>query len=265
LIASVIFGGAWWVAPLAYFIGMGAIIFSGIMLKKTKLFKGDVSPFVMELPPYHMPPLKNVLRSMWERGWSFIKKAGTIILLSTVVIWFLTYFGFTEEGFKMLTEEEIDKSILAVIGNLIGWLFIPLGFGNWQSAVATITGLIAKENIVGTLGVVYGVAGDANLAIAGAYTQIAGLSFLIFNLLCAPCFAAIGAIRREMNNWKWTLFAVGYQTAFAYAISLIVYQLGNAFTGNVNVIGVIIAILLILALVYLVVKPDFKKMFKKAK
>ncbi|MBE5741846.1 MAG: ferrous iron transport protein B [Clostridiales bacterium] len=265
LIASVIFGGAWWVAPLAYFIGMGAIIFSGIMLKKTKLFKGDVSPFVMELPPYHMPPLKNVLRSMWERGWSFIKKAGTIILLSTVVIWFLTYFGFTEDGFRMLAEEEIDKSILAVIGNLIGWIFTPLGFGNWQSAVATITGLIAKENIVGTLGVVYGVTGDANLAIAGAYTQIAGLSFLIFNLLCAPCFAAIGAIRREMNNWKWTLFAVGYQTVFAYAISLIVYQLGNAFTGNVNVIGVIIAVLLILILVYLVVKPDFKKMFKKAK
>ena len=265
LIAGAVFGGAWWVAPLAYFIGMFAIVFSGIMLKKTKLFRGDVAPFVMELPAYHMPTIKNLLYSMWERGWSFIKKAGTIILLSTVVIWFLTYFGFTPDGFRMLGEEEISYSILAVIGSWISWIFTPLGFGNWQCAVATITGLMAKENIVGTLGVVYGVGGDSTLAIANAFTQVSGLSFLIFNLLCAPCFAAMGAIRREMNNWKWTAFAIGYQTAFAYVISFIVYQLGNMFIGQGNVVGIILAFAFILALLYLVIRPNFKKMFKNSK
>ena len=265
LIAGAVFGGAWWVAPLAYFIGMFAIVFSGIMLKKTKLFRGDVAPFVMELPAYHMPTIKNLLYSMWERGWSFIKKAGTIILLSTVVIWFLTYFGFTPDGFRMLGEEEISYSILAVIGSWISWIFTPLGFGNWQCAVATITGLMAKENIVGTLGVVYGVGGDSMLAIANAFTQVSGLSFLIFNLLCAPCFAAMGAIKREMNNWKWTAFAIGYQTAFAYVISFIVYQLGNMFIGQGNVVGIILAFAFILALLYLVIRPNFKKMFKNSK
>lgn len=265
MIAGAVFGGAWWVAPVAYFVGMSAIIISGIMLKKTKLFKGDPAPFVMELPPYHMPTLKNLLRSMWERGWSFIKKAGTIILLSTVIIWFLTYFGFTDTGFRMLGEEDIDKSILSVIGSWISWIFIPLGFGNWQSAVATITGLLAKENIVGTLGVVYGITGDATIGVANAFTPVAGLSFLTFNLLCAPCFAAMGAIKREMNNWKWTAFAIGYQTVFAYVIAFIVNQLGCLFTGNGHVVGVILSVVFIVALVYLVVKPDLTKITAKFK
>ena len=264
MVAGAIFGGAWWVAPLAYFIGMSAIIISGIMLKKTKLFQGDVAPFVMELPAYHMPPLKNILHTTWERGWSFIKKAGTIILLSTIVIWFLTYFGFTDTGFRMLAEDEISSSILAKIGGAFSWIFAPLGFGNWQSAVATITGLVAKENIVGTLGVVYGVSGDATVEIAKAFTPMAGMSLLIFNLLCAPCFAAMGAIKREMNNWKWTLFAIGYQTAFAYVIAFIVYQIGRLFVGGASVVGVIVAFVLLAGLVYMVVRPE-KKVIKKAR
>ncbi|MBR2337494.1 MAG: ferrous iron transporter B [Clostridia bacterium] len=256
LIAGAIFGGAWWVAPLAYFIGMLAIVVSGIMLKKTKLFSGDVAPFVMELPAYHMPTIKNLLYSMWERGWSFIKKAGTIILLSTVIIWFLTYFGFTETGFRMLAENEIDKSILAFIGSFVSWIFAPLGFANWQSAVATITGLIAKENIVATIDVTLGVA---------LFTKQSAMSFLIFNLLCAPCFAAMGAIKREMNNWKWTAFAIGYQTVFAYVIALIVYQFSIAFVGQINVLGFIVASILVLLLLYMIIKPDFKKIAKRLK
>ena len=259
LIAGAVFGGAWWVAPLAYFIGMAAIILSGIMLKKTKLFEGEASPFVMELPAYHLPTFKNLMHSTWERGWSFIKKAGTVILLSTVIIWFLTYFGFTDTGFRMLAEDEVDKSLLAFIGGFISWIFAPLGFGTWQGAVATITGLVAKENIVGTLGVVYGVSGSAITAIAGAFSSAAGLSFLIFNLLCAPCFAAMGAIKREMNNWKWTLFAIGYQTLFAYAIALIVYQFGLLFAGAVNVVGLIVAIILAVILLYLTIRPKSAK------
>ena len=259
LIAGAIFGGAWWVAPLAYFLGMGAIIVSGIMLKKTKLFSGDPAPFVMELPAYHFPTVKNVLRSMWERGWSFIKKAGTIILVSTIVIWFLTFFGVVDGQFRMLAEEEIEHSILATIGNLFAWVFTPVGFGNWQSAVASITGLVAKENIVATMEIVMG--GSAEMA--SIFNKASGLSFLIFNLLCAPCFAAMGAIKREMNNAKWTLFAIGYQTVFAYVIAFIAYHFATIFVGGVSVIGIIVAVLLILLIVYMLVKPDFKKIFKK--
>ncbi|MDO5002437.1 MAG: ferrous iron transport protein B, partial [Eubacteriales bacterium] len=204
MIAGAIFGGSAWVATSAYFVGMAAIIVSGIMLKKTKMFSGDPAPFVMELPAYHMPTLGNVLRSMWERGWSFIKKAGTIILLSTIFVWFTTYFGFAEDGFRMLAEDEMDKSLLAAVGGAIAWIFKPLGWGNWQAAVASITGLVAKENIVGTLGILYGASGHVYTALANAFTPIAGYSFLAFNLLCAPCFAAMGAIKREMNNAKWT-------------------------------------------------------------
>ncbi|MBR2384601.1 MAG: ferrous iron transport protein B [Clostridia bacterium] len=256
LIAGAIFGGAWWVAPLAYFIGMFAIVVSGIMLKKTKLFSGDVAPFVMELPAYHMPTIKNLLYSMWERGWSFIKKAGTIILLSTVIIWFLTYFGFTETGFRMLAENEIDKSILAFIGSFVSWIFAPLGFANWQSAVATITGLIAKENIVATIDVTLGLA---------LFTKQSAMSFLIFNLLCAPCFAAMGAIKREMNNWKWTAFAIGYQTVFAYVIAFIVYQFSIAFSGRLNLLGFNVAVALVVFLLYMIIRPNFKKIADKVK
>ena len=242
MIAGAIFGGSAWVATSAYFIGMAAIIISGIMLKKTKMFSGDPAPFVMELPAYHMPTLGNVLRSMWERGWSFIKKAGTIILLSTIVVWFTSFFGFTEDGFRMLAEEELDMSILAKIGNAIAWIFIPLGWGNWQAAVASITGLVAKENIVGTMGILYG-SGELTAwqALAQAFNGVTGFSFLVFNLLCAPCFAAIGAIKREMNNAKWTWFAIAYQCGFAYVISLMINQFGGLFTGDVNVIGLIFA------------------------
>ena len=256
MIAGAIFGGSAWVATSAYFIGMAAIIISGIMLKKTKMFAGDPAPFVMELPAYHMPTLLNVLRSMWERGWSFIKKAGTIILLSTIFVWFTTYFGFTSEGFRMLSEEEIDSSILAKIGGAIAWIFAPLGWGNWQATVASITGLVAKENIVGTLGILYG-GGDNSVyaELASKFTAITGYSFLVFNLLCAPCFAAIGAIKREMNNAKWTWFAIAYQCGFAYAVALCINQLGGAFTGNLNVIGLIAAILVLAAIVYMLFKP----------
>lgn len=252
MIAGAIFGGSAWVATSAYFIGMAAIILSGIMLKKTKMFSGDPTPFVMELPAYHLPTVKNVLRSMWERGWSFIKKAGTIILLSTIVIWFATYFGFTSDGFRMLAEEEMDQSILASIGGAIAWIFAPLGWGNWQAAVASITGLVAKENIVGTMGILYP-AGWSE--IAENFSAIAGYSFLVFNLLCAPCFAAIGTIKREMNSPKWTWFAIGYQCLFAYAIAMMVYQFGSVFTGNINIVGLIFAIAILIFMIYMIFRP----------
>ena len=252
MIAGAIFGGSPLISVSAYFIGMLSIIVSGIMLKKTKLFAGEPAPFVMELPAYHMPTLGNVLRSMWERGWSFIKKAGTIILLSTIFVWFTSYFGFTDEGFRMLGEDELDLSILAKIGSGIAWVFAPLGWGNWQAAVASFTGLVAKENIVGTMGILYG-GGDQTVwqTLAAAFTGVTGFSFLVFNLLCAPCFAAIGAIKREMNNAKWTWFAILYQCGFAYAIALMVNQFGGAFTGNANPIGLIFAILILAAMIYM--------------
>lgn len=252
MIAGAIFGGSAWVATSSYFVGMAAIILSGIMLKKTKMFSGDPAPFVMELPAYHLPTVKNVLRSMWERGWSFIKKAGTIILLSTIVIWFATYFGFTADGFRMLAEEEMDQSILASIGSAIAWIFTPLGWGNWQAAVASITGLVAKENIVGTMGILYPAGWPE---IAANFSAIAGYSFLVFNLLCAPCFAAIGAIKREMNSPKWTWFAIAYQCGFAYAIAMMVYQFGSAFTGNLNVVGLVFAIAILALMLYMIFRP----------
>lgn len=268
MIAGAIFGGAWWVAPSAYFMGMAAIIISGIMLKKTRPFSGEPAPFVMELPAYHMPTVGNVLRSMWERGWSFIKKAGTIILISTILVWFTTYFGFVDGSFQMLTDEQIDHSILAAIGNAIAWIFNPLGWGNWQAAVASITGLVAKENIVGTLGILYG-GGEASVYqnIAAAFTSVSGFSFLTFNLLCAPCFAAIGAIKREMNSAKWTAFAILYQCGFAYVISLMINQIGSAFTGNLDIIGLIVAILLIIGMLYMLFKPykESTKLNKRVK
>ena len=256
MVAGAIFGGAAWVATSAYFVGMAAIIISGIMLKKTKMFAGDPAPFVMELPAYHWPTLGNVLRSMWERGWSFIKKAGTIILLSTIFVWFTTYFGWAEDGFRMLSEEEIDYSILARIGSLIAWIFAPLGWGNWQAAVASITGLVAKENIVGTLGILYGGGeGTVYQTLGAAFTQISGYSFLVFNLLCAPCFAAIGAIKREMNNSKWTWFAIGYQCGFAYLCALMINQFGKAFTGDLSIIGLIAAIAALAFIIYMLFRP----------
>ena len=260
MIAGAIFGGSAWVATSAYFVGMAAIIISGIMLKKTKRFAGDPAPFVMELPAYHMPTLGNVLRSMWERGWSFIKKAGTIILLSTIEVWFTSYFGFTDEGFRMLAEDELDQSILAAIGGAICWIFAPLGFGTWEATVASITGLVAKENIVGTMGILYGAAGDVYATLGTVFTPVSGYAFLVFNLLCAPCFAAIGAIKREMNNAKWTWFAIGYQCGFAYCIALVINQIGQAFEGNMNIIGLIAAIAVIGVIIYNLVRP-----YKEAK
>ena len=256
MIAGALFGGSAWVSTSAYFIGMAAIILSGIMLKKTRMFAGDPAPFVMELPAYHWPTLGNVLRSMWERGWSFIKKAGTIILLSTIFVWFTTYFGWVDGTFRMLDESEIDSSILAAIGGAIAWIFKPLGWGNWQAAVASITGLVAKENIVGTLGILYG-GGDGTVydAMAAAFTGITAYSFLVFNLLCAPCFAAIGAIKREMNNAKWTWFAIAYQCGLAYVVALMINQFGGLFTGNVNVPGVIAAVLLLAGILYMLFRP----------
>ena len=256
MIAGALFNGSAIVSTSAYFIGMAAIIISRIMLKKTRMFAGDPAPFVMELPAYHWPTLGNVLRSMWERGWSFIKKAGTIILLSTIFVWFTTYFGWVDGTFRMLDESEIDSSILAAIGGAIAWIFAPLGWGNWQATVASITGLVAKENIVGTLGILYG-GGDGSVydAMAAAFTGITGYSFLVFNLLCAPCFAAIGAIKREMNNAKWTWFAIGYQCGFAYVIALMINQFGNLFTGSANVLGVIVAVILLAGLIYMLVRP----------
>ena len=256
MIAGALFGGSAWVSTSAYFIGMAAIIVSGIILKKTKMFAGDPAPFVMELPAYHWPTLGNVLRSMWERGWSFIKKAGTIILLSTIFVWFTTYFGWVDGQFQMLSEEQIDSSILAKIGNAIAWIFAPLGWGNWQATVASITGLVAKENIVGTLGVLYG-GGEGTVydAIGAAFTGISGYSFLVFNLLCAPCFAAIGAIKREMNNAKWTWFAIGYQCGFAYLIALMINQFGGWAVGAGSIIGTIVAVIVLAGLLYMLFRP----------
>ena len=256
MIAGALFDGSAWVSTSAYFIGMAAIIISGIILKKTKMFAGDPAPFVMELPAYHWPTLGNVLRSMWERGWSFIKKAGTIILLSTIFVWFTTYFGWVDGTFRMLSEEEIDCSILAAIGSVLAWIFKPLGWGNWQATVASITGLVAKENIVGTLGVLYG-GGDGTVydAIGAAFTGITGYSFLVFNLLCAPCFAAIGAIKREMNNAKWTWFAIGYQCGFAYLIALMINQFGGWFVGTGSIIGTIVAVAVLVFLLYMLFRP----------
>ena len=264
MIAGAIFGGSAWVATSAYFIGMAAIILSGIMLKKTRMFSGEPAPFVMELPAYHLPTVGNVLRSMWERGWSFIKKAGTIILLSTILVWFTTYFGWVDGVFRMLSEEEIDCSILASIGGVIAWIFKPLGWGNWQAAVASITGLVAKENIVGTMGILYaGGDGTVYQNLATAFTGVTAYSFLVFNLLCAPCFAAIGAIKREMNNAKCTWFAIGYQCGFAYVIALMINQFGNAFTGNVNILGLIVALVLLAGMIYMIFKP-YKEATKRS-
>ena len=260
MIAGALFEGSAWVSTGAYFIGMAAIIISGIILKKTKIFSGNPAPFVMELPAYHWPTLGNVLRSMWERGWSFIKKAGTIILLSTIFVWFTSRFGFVEGSFQMLGEEELEFSILAKIGSAIAWIFAPLGWGNWQATVASFTGLVAKENIVGTMGILYG-GGELSTwgALAEAFTAVAGFSFLVFNLLCAPCFAAIGAIKREMNNAKWTWFAILYQCGFAYAIALMINQFGLLFTGDVNVIGLIFAIAILAGMVYMLFFKKYKE------
>ncbi|MGI6337069.1 MAG: ferrous iron transport protein B [Eubacteriales bacterium] len=265
MVAGAIFGGSAWVATSAYFIGMAAIIISGIILKKTKMFAGNPAPFVMELPAYHWPTPANVLRSMWERGWSFIKKAGTIILLSTIVVWFTSFFGFTSEGFRMLSEDELDLSILAKIGGAIAWIFAPLGWGNWQAAVASVTGLIAKENIVGTMGIIYG-SGDLSAwqALSQAFTGVTAYSFLVFNLLCAPCFAAIGAIKREMNNSKWTWFAVGYQCGFAYLVALMINQFGGAFTGNLDVLGLIFSVAALVLIIYMLFFKKYKEATKLA-
>ena len=275
LIAGALFGGAWWVAPSAYFVGIAAIICSGIILKKTKMFAGDPAPFVMELPAYHMPTVGNVLRSMWERGWSFIKKAGTIILLSTIVLWFLMSFGWADGSFGMLEAEQLDSSILAAMGGIFAPIFAPLGWGDWKMAVAAITGLIAKENVVGTFGILFGFAEVAEDGeeiwgqLAGSLSAVAAYSFLVFNLLCAPCFAAMGAIKREMNNIKWFWFAIGYQTVLAYVVSLCVYQLGNLFTSGAFGIGTAVAVLLVIGFIYLLFRPykesgtlkvDMKKM-----
>ncbi len=263
MIAGALFGGSALVATSAYFIGMLAIIVSGIMLKKTKMFTGEPAPFVMELPPYHLPTVSNVLRSTWERGWSFIKKAGTIILLSTILVWFTSYFGVVDGVFRMLEEDELGNSILAVIGGAISWIFAPLGWGTWQATVASITGLVAKENIVGTMGILYG-GGELTVyqALKEAFTGVTGYSFLVFNLLCAPCFAAIGAIKREMNNAKWTWFAIAYECGFAYAVALMINQFGGIFTGNVSVIGLIFALLVLAAIVYMLFFKKYKESTK---
>jgi ferrous iron transport protein B len=255
MVAGAIFGGAAWVAPSAYFLGVAAIICSGIILKKTKLFIGDPAPFVMELPAYHWPTVGSVLRSMWERAWSFIKKAGTIILLSTILVWFTTYFGFVDGKFMMLSDEQIDHSILATVGKALAWIFIPQGFGNWQATVASITGLVAKENIVGTMGILYS-AGDGTVYanMAETFTAVSGYAFLAFNLLCAPCFAAMGAIKREMNSSRWFWTAIGYQCGFAYLVSLCINQIGSLFTQGFG-IGTVVALVIIVAFIYLLVRP----------
>ena len=260
LIAGALFDNSGLIAASAYFVGIAAIIISGIMLKKTKIFAGDPAPFVMELPAYHLPTVGNVLRSMWERGWSFIKKAGTVILLSAIVLWFLQSFGW-ENGFGMV--EDLDNSVLAKIGKGFAWIFAPLGWGEWKAAVATVTGLIAKENVVTTFGQLFHFAGEELSEngdeiwseVSTYFTALSAYSFLVFNLLCAPCFAAMGAIKREMNSAKWTLFAIGYQCVFAYAVSLIIYQVGSIFTGNVNVFGLIVALILIAFIIYMLVRP----------
>ncbi|MCH5324672.1 MAG: ferrous iron transporter B [Eubacterium sp.] len=250
MITAALFGGAWWVAPSAYFVGAAAIIISGIILKKTKMFAGDPAPFVMELPAYHWPTVSNILRSMWERGWSFIKKAGTIILLASILVWAGSVFGMVDGSFVFDPEMDIENSILGMIGSAICWIFAPLGFGTIKAAIATIMGLVAKEEVVGVFGV---------LDFEGM-TALAGYSFLLFNLLCAPCFAAIGAIRREMNSAKWTWFAIGYQCLFAYVVSLIVFQIGSVFTGNINVVGLIVALIVMAGVIYLMARP-----YKQAK
>ena len=261
LIAGALFDGASWVAPSAYFVGVAAIIISGIILKKTKMFAGDPAPFVMELPAYHWPTVSNVLRSMWERGWSFIKKAGTIILLSTIILWFLMSFGWVDGSFTMLEAEQLDASILSKIGSVIAWIFAPLGWGNWRMAVAAVSGLIAKENVVGTFGMLYGFAEVAEDGteiwgqLASSMTQLAAYSYLVFNLLCAPCFAAMGAIKREMNNAKGFWFAIGYQCIFAYVVSLCIYQIGMLVTGGGFGIFTVVAILLIIGMIYLLCRP----------
>ena len=264
MIAGAIFGGSPWVSTSAYFIGMAAIVISGIMLKKTRMFAGEPAPFVMELPAYHWPTVGNVLRSMWERGWSFIKKAGTIILLSTILVWFTSYFGFTPDGFRMLEGDELNLSILAWLGNLIAWIFAPLGWGNWQATVASITGLVAKENIVGTMGILYG-GGELTAwqALSQAFTSVTGFSFLVFNLLCAPCFAAIGAIKREMNNPKWTWFAVGYQCGFAYAVALMINQFGNLFTGHASVVGLLFALAALSGIIYMLFFKKYEEAIRR--
>lgn len=261
LISGALFGGASWVAPSAYFIGMIAIVVSGIILKKTKLFAGDPAPFVMELPAYHFPSISHVLKSAWERGWSFIKKAGTIILLSTMIVWFTSYFGFVDGHWRMLDATELNHSLLAMLGNGIAWVFTPLGFGHWQGAVATLTGLVAKENVVGTFGILYGFAEVAEDGVeywpllANHFTIVSAYAFLVFNLLCAPCFAAMGAIKREMNNQKWFAFAIGYQTLFAYVIALIIYQIGTFLISGQFQLGTVVALGLIVMIIYLIVKP----------
>ena len=268
MISGALFDNAWWVAVSAYFIGIAAVIVSGIILKKTKRFAGDPAPFVMELPAYHLPPVGHVLRSMWERGWSFIKRAGTIILLATIVIWFLQSFGVEGGVFTMVGD--LNNSLLAVIGTALAWIFIPLGFGTWQATVATFTGLVAKETVVATLGVLYGFASVAEDGaefwglFAADFTGLAAYSFLIFNLLCAPCFAAIGAIRREMNNPRWTWFAIGYQTVFAYVIALCVYQWGSLFTTGVFTIGTAVAFILTALIIYLLFRPSYEKRMLKS-
>lgn len=255
MIAGAIFGGNAWVATSAYFIGMAAIVISGIILKKTAMFAGDPAPFVMEMPPYHMPTLGTVLRSTWERGWSFVKKAGTIILLSTIFVWFTSFFGFTQDGFRMLSEEELNLSILAKIGNTVAWIFAPLGWGNWQAAVASITGLVAKENIVGTMGILYGTGGNVWDTLGSVFNSVSGYSFLVFNLLCAPCFAAIGAIKREMNNTRWTWFAIGYECGFAYVVAMMIYQFGSAYMGETHIIGLIASVICLVAMIYMLFRP----------
>ena len=266
MVAGAIFGGSPLVSVSAYFIGMVSIIASGVMLKKTKMFAGDPAPFVMELPAYHWPTLLNVLRSMWERGWAFIKKAGTIILLSTIAVWFLSRFGVVDGAFRMLAKDEISSSLLGVVGGAIAWLFAPLGWGEWRAVVASITGLVAKENIVGTMGVLFGGGeGTVYQAIAAVFNGVTGYSFLVFNLLCAPCFAAIGAIRREMNSPKWTWFAIGYQTLFAYAVALMVYQFGSLFMGQPHVVGLIAAVLVLAAIVYMLFIRKYSEATKLTK
>ncbi|HOJ47818.1 MAG TPA: nucleoside recognition domain-containing protein [Bacillota bacterium] len=269
LIAGALFGGAWWVAPSAYFVGVAAIIVSGIILKRIRMFAGEPAPFVMELPAYRLPTVKNVLRSMWERGWSFVKKAGTVILMATVLVWFTSSFGWSDGSFGMV---EMDESILAAFGSAIAWIFAPLGWGHWQGAVASLTGLIAKENVVGTFGVLFGsfeeVAENgwqiwANMR--EVFTPLAAYSFLVFNLLCAPCFAAMGAIKREMNSAKWTFFAIGYQCVFAYAASLVIYQFGLLFSGAGNVAGAAAALAVAAFMLYMLFRPYKEPAVLKAK
>ena len=255
MIAGAIFGGSAWVATSSYFVGMAAVIVSGIILKKTRPFAGETMPFVMELPAYHLPTAGHLLRSTWERGWSFIKKAGSIILLSTIVIWFMSFFGIVDGRLQMLPEDRLDASILAALGSGIAWIFAPLGWGTWQAAVASVTGLVAKENIVGTLGVLYGSGGNVYRTMAGVFTPIAGYSFLVFNLLCSPCFAAIGAIRREMNHWRWTAFAIAWQTALAYSVALMINQFGLAVSGRMNVPGLAAAFIILGVMLWLLFRP----------